>query len=599
MTSCIPRNMTDLLTVSSTNLIFGENPHRVNSIKHEVFEKAKNAKNIGEAKQAGASLWDIRGWVTKGSVQVIADGTHGGGDGSSGTMSMDANTTSGAAGSSGGNGISNLATNTIDLDAMHNEDDMRADEVFDEVLRKDPGIFDITEDLLPDKNPIIDSGRLKDRSESFKSRPTSSDAKSESIDQQRLRREEYLEKVRRLEITKERLTPTKSKVPEQAAFDISDGPPIRQPVFEQESEPVTLHAISNLLDKKLAPMNDSMSQLEHKFGELRIQVDKEMQDIKSSSAKKHMEVEDTLKVLHGNVENISKQVITVSKNLTAFESSTISRIEECENAILDMKEAMADYDFNTPGTSANAQKIRALEEELRNIKMQRNAFDGDDLAYLRHEAKLRERLEGMQRTMVIGGLGIDGGKDAATEWVQTKCTEIADCKPKEVFSKGDYKGMLFAKFLSKEQRDTSVQKLRKASPSRDQNRTWFTEDAPVEERQCLAVLFGVKRFLIDEWGYDKFAFWIDKSSMAMYYGINNDYIFSCVVRDSILHIDYGMEWEDFIRDTNLDELVEKANTAISRSRNAKGKKGMGGKGKEDKGGKGKWQGVKGGKNHTW
>ena len=168
MTSCIPRNMTDLLTVSSTNLIFGENPHRVNNIKHEVFEKAKNAKNIGEAKQASASLWDIRGWVTKGSVQVIADGTHGGADGSSGTMSMDANTTSGAAGSSGGNGISNLVTNTIDLDAMHNEDDMRADNVFDEALRKVPGIFDITEDSLPDKNPIIDSGRLKDRSESFK-----------------------------------------------------------------------------------------------------------------------------------------------------------------------------------------------------------------------------------------------------------------------------------------------------------------------------------------------------------------------------------------------------------------------------------------------
>ena len=144
-----------------------------------------------------------------------------------------------------------------------------------------------------------------------------------------------------------------------------------------------------------------------------------------------------------------------------------------------------------------------------------------------------------------------------------------------------------------------MQKFRKASPSRDQNRTCFTEDLPVQERQCLAVLFGVKRFLIDEWGYDKFAVWIDKSSMAMYYGINNDYIFSCVVRDSILHIDYGMEWEDFIRDTNLDELVEKANTAISRSRNAKGKKGMGGKGKEDKGGKRKWQGVKGGKNHTW
>ena len=254
---------------------------------------------------------------------------------------------------------------------------------------------------------------------------------------------------------------------------------MRQLVFVQEDQPVTLNAISNLLDQKLAPMNDSMNQLEQKFSELRIQVDKEMQEIKTVSAKKHSEIEKEFVTLYGNIEEIYNQVETVSKNVSSIETSTVSRIEECENAILDMKEAMADYDFGTPGSSSNAQKIKDMEEELKKIKNQRSAYDGNDLSYYRRESKMRDRLEAMQKTMVIGGLGSDGNKDAASEWVENKCSQIADCKPTEIFSKGDFNGILFAKFASKDQRDSSVQKLCKASPSRDRNRTWFTEDLPI------------------------------------------------------------------------------------------------------------------------
>ena len=63
--------------------------------------------------------------------------------------------------------------------------------------------------------------------------------------------------------------------------------------------------------------------------------------------------------------------------------------------------------------------------------------------------------------------------------------------------------MMCAKFPSKEIRDACVGKLRKASPSRDSNRSWFAEEAPIEERQCKMILFGTKRYLCEEWEYDK------------------------------------------------------------------------------------------------
>eukprot|EP00973_Karenia_brevis_P051045 7089447-Karenia_brevis.AAC.1 len=101
--------------------------------------------------------------------------------------------------------------------------------------------------------------------------------------------------------------------------------------------------------------------------------------------------------------------------------------------------------------------------------------------YIRHETKLWEKFDGMQRTMVVGGLGTDGGKESATNGLKDKCSGIANCEPAEIFAKGDFKGMLFAKFPTKNQRNSSIRKLRDASPSRNHNRTWFSEDVPVEE----------------------------------------------------------------------------------------------------------------------
>eukprot|EP00973_Karenia_brevis_P091672 12408598-Karenia_brevis.AAC.1 len=65
-------------------------------------------------------------------------------------------------------------------------------------------------------------------------------------------------------------------------------------------------------------------------------------------------------------------------------------------------------------------------------------------------------MEAMSRSMVIGRLGIEGGKDAAEEWLKDKYKAIAKCSPPtSVFSKEEFKGMLFARFSSKDRRDIS------------------------------------------------------------------------------------------------------------------------------------------------
>ena len=48
----------------------GENPHRLAANKHAVYLGARNAKTVRQAKEAGASLWDLKEWVKKGAIKI-------------------------------------------------------------------------------------------------------------------------------------------------------------------------------------------------------------------------------------------------------------------------------------------------------------------------------------------------------------------------------------------------------------------------------------------------------------------------------------------------------------------------------------------------
>ena len=67
------------------------------------------------------------------------------------------------------------------------------------------------------------------------------------------------------------------------------------------------------------------------------------------------------------------------------------------------------------------------------------------------------------RRLVISGLGDDWSKDAAEKRVQEKMQNAGAPKASEVFSKGEFKGMLFARCESAARRDISVDRFRRAS----------------------------------------------------------------------------------------------------------------------------------------
>ena len=132
------------------------------------------------------------------------------------------------------------------------------------------------------------------------------------------------------------------------------------------------------------------------------------------------------------------------------------------------------------------------------------------------------------------------------------------------FAKEDFKGILFAKFDSKDSRNRSVESFRKASLSRSGSKCWASEDAPIEERASKSFLFGIKNLLI-QWGFGKFELWVDTKRFEIY--LNDEFIASAATNPSAnLEFKFGEGWEEYLKEGNLDEIVSKANNMISRSR---------------------------------
>ena len=127
--------------------------------------------------------------------------------------------------------------------------------------------------------------------------------------------------------------------------------------------------------------------------------------------------------------------------------------------------------------------------------------------------------------------------------------------PDEIYTKGDFKGLVFGKYGSQVQRDRSVEAFRKSRLGRAGSKTWATEDMLIEARACKKVLFGIK-MMLTEWGEDKFNLWVDLNRFYLYLG--NEFIMSVWVdSNGILQSEFGEEWEDYLLEETLKNIRKK------------------------------------------
>ena len=99
-------------------------------------------------------------------------------------------------------------------------------------------------------------------------------------------------------------------------------------------------------------------------------------------------------------------------------------------------------------------------------------------------------------------------------------------------------------------------------------------DAPIEDCCKNIVLFGIKKQMV-EWGFDKSTIWVDKDNSCILCGL--DYMASISIdgKTGKLSMHYGDDWETYLKEGNLEALLEKSQESLTRAKNPSTSKGKG------------------------
>ena len=150
----------------------------------------------------------------------------------------------------------------------------------------------------------------------------------------------------------------------------------------------------------------------------------------------------------------------------------------------------------------NAMKVTGIEQQLHHVLRQCAGLQAN-----KHASQ-----DNYAFTAVFGNLPSTITQRDAEAWLKEKLHNICSIEP-EIFCKGDFKGIMFAKFRSTDARDHAVQEFSKARLSHGMNEIWCNKDRPVPVRCQLGFLFAVKKMLAS-WQFK--ALWVEEDDFALY-----------------------------------------------------------------------------------
>lgn len=286
-----------------------------------------------------------------------------------------------------------------------------------------------------------------------------------------------------------------------------------------ESRPASVHDIALLLQ----PMQATMNSLELQMVELKLSVDKRLKAVES-----RLDLNEV-------------------------------RVDKLENMIQRMQSA------SSPIDPTMQKRLESLE-----------AASADNAC---RQMPPAGELNSYECTAVLGGLVSLAGMDEAETWLTDKLWSLYGPRPVETYCKGDFKGILFAKFSSKGDRDTAVAMLRRANRQHGDNTVWAKPDAPLEERTLRSFMFAAKH-VMNDWGWELSDLWVEPEAGVL--KLARETIITAVVKDGSLCIEYGKDWEPYFNTAehpDMMKLVADSNSKLSKGSGKGGHKGK--KGKKD------------------
>ena len=284
---------------------------------------------------------------------------------------------------------------------------------------------------------------------------------------------------------------------------------------ERHAQPVavTIEAIAGLLKKEIAPVQNSIKGLENKMEELSVSID---------------------------------------ERLTAVEA----RLEGSEARIAKLEDLISN--------AGEEKDLKSLWGEIQLLK--------DALQEPMKGTPGKREPDIIEITAVIGGLGSLPDIHRAEAWITDQLWSMYGPQPIEVYGKGEYTGVVFAKFHSKDDRDMAVRLLRQARGDDICKDVWAKPDKPLDLRVCASFLFGL-RWLLGEWGYKTNSYYIDTEEWT--FKVGKEPVLQVHIADAKLQLAWKdptwEHWQELQSDPQYQALIQKANERLMKSGKGEGK----------------------------
>ena len=175
-------------------------------------------------------------------------------------------------------------------------------------------------------------------------------------------------------------------------------------------------------------------------------------------------------------------------------------------------------------------EVKALSSELMKMKAS-------------NEKSPAGKSNDMEKIAVIGGLMSLGRLDDAWQWIANQLWWLHGSQPDEIYGKGEFQGIAYAKFGSKHDRDEAVNMLRQARLQNDGKEIWANYDQPLGQRICSSFLLGL-RWQLNHWGYSKKDYYANIDCMNL--EVNKKRVLSVEIEAGRFKLNWlGAPWESW------------------------------------------------------
>ena len=165
-----------------------------------------------------------------------------------------------------------------------------------------------------------------------------------------------------------------------------------------------------------------------------------------------------------DINNLQSRIMVEAKHIV--QKAVSEAVDPMKDEIYEMRRRLTDVESAQSTPRAASVSSTAIEAKLAELEQ-------------RYQSAHQEINQGT--AAVFGGLDKFESMEAAKEWLSSKLKELG-AKPYDIYTNGDFSGILFAKFATPAQRDEVASRFGMKRFERGGKLTWAREDLPIERR---------------------------------------------------------------------------------------------------------------------